>query len=170
MVTQKKIERISQLRAMMEEKPNVFILNYSKVTVKDITSLRQKIKEVGSQYLITKNTLLKRTFNELGIEGLDKFLEGPTAIVISPTKPEEAAKILKEYSSQNPLFYFKGGYIEKKVEDGETLKVLATLPSREEMLRKVLFIINFPIQRLVNVLSSPVQSLYRVLNAIASNK
>jgi len=170
MVTQQKIEEVKKLTELLKEKPNLFILNYSKVTVKDITILRQKIKEKGSVYIVAKNTLLKRAFTECGMDPLNKYLEGPTAIVINTLKPEEVAKVLVDYSSQNPEFYFKGGYIDQKVEEGNNLKLLSTLPPKEEMIAKILFILNNPIQRLVNVLSSPISGLCRTLNAIASNK
>lgn len=170
MPTQQKIEEVKRLTEIFKEKPNLFILNYSKVTVKDITTLRQKIKGVGSQYFVAKNTLLKRAFDELGLKDLAPFLEGPTAVVISPKKPEEAAKILVEYANQNPDFKFKGGFIQNKIEKPENLKALATLPPREEMIGKLLYLINSPIQRLVNVLSNPITGLLRTLNSIAQNK
>lgn len=170
MPTQQKIEEVKRLAEIFKEKPNLFILNYSKVTVKDITLLRQKIKGAGSTYFVAKNTLLKRAFDELGMKELGTFLEGPTAIVISPKNPEVAAKILLEYADQNPEFKFKGGFIQNRVEKPENLKALATLPPRQEMIGKLLYLINSPIQRLVNVLSNPVVGLIRTLNAIASNK
>lgn len=170
MPTQQKIEEVKRLTEIFKEKPNLFILNYSKVTVKDITLLRQKIRSAGSTYFVAKNTLLKRAFDELGMKELGAFLEGPTAIVISPKNPEEAAKILLEYADQNPEFKFKGGFIQNRVEKPENLKALATLPPRQEMIGKLLYLINSPIQRLVNVLSNPVVGLIRTLNAIASNK
>lgn len=170
MPTQQKIEQVNKLKEILKDKPNIFILNFSKVTVKDITILRQKIKEKGSNYIVAKNTLLKRAFEESGIQSLNEYLEGPTAIVVSPSKPEEVAKILIDYSSQNTEFYFKGGYIDQKPEKAESLKALATLPPKEELIGRVLFMLNNPIQRLVNVLSSPLSGLCRVLQAIASNK
>lgn len=170
MPTQQKIEEVKRLTELFRDKQNFFILNYSKVTVKDITLLRQKIKGVGSRYLVAKNTLLKRAFDELGIKELGPFLEGPTAVVISPSRPEEAAKILLEYSEQNPEFKFKGGVIQNKVENAENIKVLATLPPREEMIAKLVYLVSSPIQRLVNVLSNPIMGLMRTLNSIAQNK
>lgn len=170
MPTQQKIMEVKKLSEILQNKPNFFLINYSKVTVKDITILRQKIKAQGSNYLVTKNTLLKRAFQEVGMEPLNEYLEGPTALVINSSRPEEVAKILVDYSSQNPEFYFKAGYIDHRFEKKENLKILATLPPKEELIAKLLYILNSPIQRLVNVLSSPINGLCRTLNTIASNK
>lgn len=170
MPTEQKILEVKRLTELFKDKPNIFILNYSKITVKDITILRQKIKELESNYFVAKNTLLKRAFQELGMEFLNDYLEGPTALVINHSKPELVAKILVDYSSKNPEFYFKGGFIDSKVEKKENLKILATLPPKEELIAKFLYVLNSPIQRLINVLSAPVNNLCRVLNAIASNK
>lgn len=170
MPTEQKILEVKRLIELFKDKPNLFILNYSKITVKDITILRQKIKELQSNYFVAKNTLLKRAFQELGMDFLNDYLEGPTALVINRSKPELVAKLLVDYSSKNPEFYFKGGYIDGKVEKKENLKTLATLPAREELIAKFLYVLNSPIQKLVNVLSAPTSNLCRVFSAIASNK
>lgn len=170
MPREEKVLEVKKIKEILTEKPNVFLLSFSKVNVKDETILRQKIKETGSLYFVSKNTLIKRALNEMNISGLDKFLEGPTAIVASKDRFVEVAKILKDYQGKNPFFYFKAGIIEKRIESAESLKALADLPPREELIPRFIFLISSPIQRLVNVISAPINNLMRALVLISERK
>jgi len=170
MLKQDKIESVAKLKALMEANPNLFLIRFSKITVPSITVLRQKVREKNARYVVAKNTLIIRAVEGTEMEILKDHLKGPTALVLNAGDPVEVAKVLADFTKDNPAFGFKAGYVEKRPATGDQIKSLATMPSKPELIAKVLYLMKSPIQRLVHVLSAPPQQLVSALNAISEKK
>jgi large subunit ribosomal protein L10 len=170
MLRPQKTESIEKIKRLVAENPNVFLIHFSKINVGSITTLRQRIREKNARYLVAKNTLIARALEGTGMEGLKDHLKGPTAIVVNHGDPVEVAKVLTEFAKDNPDFGFKAGYVEQRHADAVMLKSLATMPSKQELIAKLLYLLQSPIQRLVFALHSPPQKLVQALNAISDKK
>ena len=170
MQRQEKIESVTRLKTLLTENPNIFLIQFSKVDVPSITLLRQKVREKNARYLVAKNTLISRAVEGTDMAVLKDHLQGPTALVVNAGDPVEVAKVLADFNKDKPEFAFKGGFVEHQATSGAQLKSLATMPSKPELIAKVLYIMKSPIQRLVYVLSAPPQQLVTALNAISEKK
>jgi len=170
MLRQEKIESVTRLKALFAENSNIFLIRFSKVDVPALTRLRDRVREKNAKYLVAKNTLIARAVEGTDMAVLKEHLAGPTALVVNAGDPVEVAKILADFSKEKPEFAFKGGYVEHRPATDAQLKSLATLPSKPELIAKVLYLMKSPIQRLVYVLSAPPQKLVTALNAISEKK
>ena len=131
---------------------------------------KSKFREAQVDYKVYKNTLTEIAAKELGLEGIIPFLEGPTAIAFSEHDPVAPAKILTDAIKKYKKIEFKAGVVEGKIVDVDGIKALAELPSREELIAKMLGSMNAPITNLVGVLSGPARALVYALNAIKEQK
>jgi len=160
---------VEEIKAKFQNSTGVVLADYRGLTVTEVTDLRVQLRNAGVEYRVLKNTMVRRAANELGIEGLDKFLEGPTAVAFS-ADPVAPAKILSEFSKKNKKFTIKAGVLEGKVIDSERIKDLANLPSREVLLAQVLAGIQAPLQGMVNVLQGPIRKLGYALEEVRKLK
>lgn len=148
-----------------------FILaDYCGLTVTQMTDLRRKLTASKSSMRVIKNRLFKRALKELSIEGLDDFLKGTVAFAYSNEDPVMPAKVLAAFAKDNDKLKLKVGYMDKKVLDAKMINALATLPSKEVLLSKLLGSINAPATNLVYVLSAVPRQLVTALNAIKEKK
>lgn len=122
------------------------------------TELRAGLRKAGVSYKVRKNTLTLKAVKDLGLEGLEDFLKGPTAIAACPTLTD-AAKIINDFSKENKALEIKGGIMEGKAINADTVKELAALPSKEML-----------IARALGGLNAPITSLVIALNAIAEKQ
>jgi len=160
---------VEEIKAKLQNSTGVVLADYRGLTVTEVTDLRVQLRNAGVEYRVLKNTMVRRAANELGIEGLDKYLEGPTAVAFS-ADPVAPAKILSEFSKKNKKFTIKAGVLEGKVIDSERIKDLANLPSREVLLAQVLAGIQAPLQGMVNVLQGPIRKLGYALEEVRKLK
>ncbi|VBB08852.1 ribosomal protein l10p [Lucifera butyrica] len=142
------------------------------LTVAQDTKLRRKLRENGVEYRVVKNTMTRIAAQELGLEGLDKYLEGPTAIAMSSTDPVAPAKIIADFVKENKgqFVEIKAGVVEGKVIDSAGVKALASLPPREVLVAQVLAGMQSPIVGLVNVLQGSIRNLVYTLEAVRKQK
>jgi large subunit ribosomal protein L10 len=110
--------------------------------------LRQKIRATNSKYRVVKNTLAKLAAKGTPAEGLSNALEGPSAIAYNNADPVSLAKALVAYAKTNPVFVFKAGMVEGRVVNIADLAAIASMPSKEELIAKLLFLLNAPAQRI----------------------
>ena len=167
-------QKKQQVAALAEDlgKANVGVLvNYSGIDVASDTVLRKQLREAGCQYKVVKNTLLKLAFEQAGIEGLDEYLNGTTAIAYSEDYTQ-APKILSQYVKDHPnaTFEIKAGFVDGGAIDAAGVQNLAKLPSKEVLIAQVLGGFNAPIQGLANVLNGTIRGLVVALNAIAEKQ
>jgi large subunit ribosomal protein L10 len=137
--------------------------------VEQDTELRNALRKAGVEYKVVKNTLTRFAAKENGLEGLDTYLNGPTAMA-SSADAVAPAKVLSEFAKKYDKLKIKVGVVEGKVIDVSGVKALAELPPREVLIARVLGGFNAPISGLVNVLNGNIRGLVVALNAIAEQK
>lgn len=169
-IREQKAQVVEELKDKFTKASSAILVDYKGLNVQEVTELRTSFREAGVDYKVYKNTLTEIAAKEVGLEDLIPFLEGPTAIAFSEDDPVAPAKILTEAIRKYRKIEFKSGVVDGKVIDVDGIKALADLPSREELLAKLLGSMNAPIANLVGVLSGPVRALAYALNAIKEQK
>lgn len=166
---EEKAQVVTEIKEKFQESTGVVIADYRGMTVAQVTQLRAQLRKAGVEYRVLKNTLVRRAAHEVGIDGLDSFLEGPTAVAFS-VDPVAPAKVLSDFAKGVKTFTIKGGVVEGKVIDPEGVKVLADLPSREELLAQVLRGMQAPLAGMVNVLQGPIRKMGYALEEVRKLK
>ncbi|MDO4477203.1 MAG: 50S ribosomal protein L10 [Clostridia bacterium] len=169
-VLEQKKAIVSELSEKLKSSCAGVLVNYQGINVEDDTKLRKNLRDAGVEYMVAKNTLLKRAASEAGIDGMDSFLQGSTAIAISKEDYVAAAKILSDFAKEHEFFQVKSGYIDGKLIDKSEVTRLAKLPSREVLIAQVLGGLNSPITGFATVLNGTLKGLVVALNAIAEKK
>ena len=159
-----------QLLAQYEEgiktAPHAFLLGYQGITVPQVTALREKVRATGGQYLVVKNTLALRAIDGAALAELKEHFVGPTAVVWSEKDPVALAKALTDFAKDVPAIKFKAGLVEGRAVPAAQIKDIAALPSREELIAKLLFLLQSPIARFARVLAAVPQSFVAVLDQV----
>jgi len=160
---------VEDIKLKLQGATGVILADYRGLTVDQVTSLRVELRQAGIEYRVLKNTMVRRAADEIGLKGLEPFLEGPTALTFSKD-PVSPAKILSEYSKKNKNLTIKAGVLEGKVIGPEKVKELASLPSREVLLSQVLAGMQTPLQGMVNVLQGPIRKFGYALEEVRKLK
>ena len=174
-VTPKKQAVVAEIKGWLTEAKSVVISSYKGLNVATDTQMRRELREAGVQYKVVKNTMLRIAAKELGIEGLETHLEGTTAIVFSTTDAVAPAKILVDFMKKNKLedagiLTIKAGILDKKVLSDAEVKALAALPSREELIAKLLGSMNAPLSNTVGLLSAIIRNAVGVIDALREKR
>lgn len=174
-VTSAKQAVVAQLKKQLESAKGVVLTSYKGLTVAQDTELRRELREAGVSYHVVKNTMLRIAAKEAGIEGIEEHLEGTTAFAFSTEDAVAPAKVICGFIKKNKLedaevLTVKVGMVEGKVIGVDEVKALAALPSREELIAKLLGSMNAPISNTVNVLQGVIRNAVYVLDAIRSQK
>ena len=173
-VNPKNIENVQLLKERLDEAKSIVLVDYKGISVKEDTDLRSKFRENNVDYFVAKNTLLKLAAKDLSIEGLDEFLVGPTAVAVSKEDEITPPKIISDFKKSLPeeksFFNFKIGVIDNQLMDVHELEKIVDLPSKQELLAKVVGGLNAPITGLVYTLNSILQKFVLVLNEIKNQK
>lgn len=154
-VLQSKQKLVADLTERLKNSTAGVIVKYEGITVEKDTALRAELRKAGVEYSVIKNTLTKRACENAGFDGLTSSLEGMTAVATSENDPVAAAKILKKYADSIESFEIKAGFVDGSVLDAKGVNELAELPSKEQLIGKVL-----------GSLQSSLYSLAYVLQAI----
>lgn len=152
----KKSDKAKDLEALkkdFEAANNIFVTGYEKLTVQQDFELRKAIRGAGGNYKVIKNNLAEKASQGTSAEDLMKNLAGMTSLAYTQKDPVALAKALTTYAKNVPAFTFKAGMVEGRVINIGAIQDLANLPSREEILAKVLFLINASAQRLVTAIN-----------------
>ena len=166
----KKEEELEDLKKDLAEAKNIVVTQFSGITVSQDTELRQKIRATGSKYRVVKNTLAKIATKGTPAEALAKALEGSTSIAYNNSDPVALAKALTAYAKTNPVFVFKTGMVEGRVVNLADLNAIASLPSKEELIAKLLFLLNAPAQRIAVATKGVARNLAVVLGQAIEQK
>ena len=145
---------------------SAFLINYKGLKVVDATELRRKIRQMDGHYVVVKNTLATRAAKQTKLEQLEPYFQGPTAVAFHPKDVVGLAKLLTEISKGNPNFAFKAALVEGRVVPATEIQAIASMPSREVMLSKLVFLLKAPLQRLDSVLTAPLRNLGLVLKQV----
>jgi large subunit ribosomal protein L10 len=150
----KKAEQIEKLNSDLQKASSMIVGTFSKLTVAKDFELRKTVRTAGARYQVVKNTLASRAGEGTKVAEALKGLKGVTSIAYTAGDPVALAKALSKYVEENPEFSFKTGILEGRVISTKEIKALATMPSKEEIYSKLLFLINAPAQRLVTVMNA----------------
>src|ERR1700726_329914 len=150
----RKTEQVEKLSKELKNVTNIVVTTYTKMTVAQDYELRKALRGAGAKYQVVKNTLAERAAKGTKVEGALKDLAGVTSIAYTTGDPVAMAKALTKYAKDAPEFTFKVGVVEGRVVTIKDIESLATMPSKEELYSKLLFLISSPAQRLVTVMNA----------------
>lgn len=165
-----KADLVEQYSAGMAAAPHAFLLGYKGITVPQVTELRAKIRETGGQYVVVKNRLALLAVEGHPLGELSGEFTGPTAVAYSEDDPVGLAKALTEFAKDAPVLELKGGLLNGQQVAPEEIQSIAELPSREELVAKLLYLLQSPVQRFAQVLAAVPRGFAVVLDQIARNK
>ncbi len=160
----KKIEQVEKMGADFKKVKSAIVGSFAKLTVAQDFELRKSVRSAGGRYRVVKNTLAERAAKGTDIEGSLKNLKGVTSVALTEGDPVALAKALTKYAKDNPEFSFKAGIVEGRAISIKEIEALASMPSKEEIYSKLLFLINAPAQRLVTVMNAVGRDVAVVLN------
>ena len=167
---EEKQKRAEAIHQTLEKAHCVVLSGFEGITVGQDADLRRKIAEAGARYKVIKNSLIERAAQGTMVEPAAKKLRGTTSLAFTETDPVALAKALTAYAKENPALVFKAGVVEGRVISLAELVSLASLPSREALLSKVLFLINSPAQRVATAVSAVARNLVVTLQQAVKEK
>jgi large subunit ribosomal protein L10 len=160
----KKQEQVEKLGKDLKQVGNLVVATFGKMTVAQDYELRKAVRGAGAKYQVVKNTLAERASKGSKVEQALKDLTGVNSIAYTTGDPVALAKALAKYAKDNPEFSFKAGVVEGRVVSVKEIESLATMPSKEELYSKLLFLMQAPAQRLVTVMNAVGRDLAVVIN------
>jgi large subunit ribosomal protein L10 len=170
----KKSDKEKDLEALkkdFEKAQNIFLTGFEKLTVQQDFELRKTVRGAGANYKVVKNNLAEKAAQGTPAEAMMNNLAGMTSMAYTLKDPVALAKALTAYAKANPTFTFKAGMVEGRVIEVKSIQELANMPSKEELIAKVMFLINSSAQRLAVSLNGVARNLAVVLDqAIKENK
>jgi large subunit ribosomal protein L10 len=162
---------IDALRQDLEQSKNLFVTGYEKLRVDQDFELRKVIRGAGGKYRVIKNNLAEKASEGLPAEAVLSGLKGMTSLAYTTGDPVALAKALTTYAKANPTFTFKAGMVEGRAIDIKAIGDLATMPSKEEIFSKLLYLINAPAQRLLGAMTGVGRNLAVVVDqGVKENK
>ena len=166
-----KKKNAESLHEELKKAKGIIFSKFQGITVAQDFELRRRIAGTGARYKVVKNTLIERAAKGTTVEPIAQKLVGTTSVALTEADPVALAKVLTEYAKGNPIFSFKSGVVEGRVVSLADFGALATLPSKEQLLSKVLFLFNSPAQRVASTLSGVARNLaYVISQAVKENK
>lgn len=152
------IEQLSEIKERLEAAGAVWVVDYRGLSVKQIQELRRNIRSAEAQMFVYKNTLMHIALSDLEMASMDEILAGPSAFIFTGEDPVASAKAIKEFAKANEALEIKGGIMDGAFQDADAVKAIADLPSKEELVAKLL-----------GTISNPMRSVAAALNAIPTN-
>jgi large subunit ribosomal protein L10 len=166
----KNVEILKELEKKLDENRHFVIVEYKGLTVEEMTKLRQQLREVESELKVAKNTLFNLAIKNKNLPSFDDYLVGPNAFVFIREDAVKAAKKLFEFSKEHEALKIKAGFVEGHVFEEKQIEALSKLPSKEELIAKLLGSLKAPLYGLVSVAIGPVRGLTIALSEIAKQK
>jgi large subunit ribosomal protein L10 len=170
MPNKQNIELLSTITEEIKAASAIWIVDYRGLTVKETEELRRAIRETGSSMAVRKNTLMRIALKDAELPEIDDVLEGPSAFVFASGDPVASAKAVKTFADAHEALVIKGGIMDGKAYNAEEVEAIAALPSRQELIAKLLGTINNPLTQIVRVLNAPMEYTARAISAIADQK
>jgi large subunit ribosomal protein L10 len=162
---------LEALTGQFQQAKAAMLVSFTKMTVAKDQELRRQLREAGVSYAVVKNTLARKAAAGTPLEPMTEQFKGVTAVALSTSDPVGLSKAIAKFSKANPeIFSFKTGLVEGKVIELRDVEAIASLPSRDELLSKVLFLINCQAQRLVTVLQAVPRNLAIVVEQVRAQK
>jgi large subunit ribosomal protein L10 len=165
-----KAAAISELNEGIGSATNAFLISFRGITVPQVTELRRQVRDSGSEYLVVKNTLALIAVKDSPLVALKEQFKGETAVAFNKTDAVGLAKALTKFAKDVPSVQFKGAMLNGQIVPATEIQNIANLPSREELIAKLLYLMQSPIRGLVTVLSANIRNLAVVIDQIAKQK
>ena len=151
--------KVAEIKEKLEKAQSVILADYQGLTVEEDTQLRKNLREAGIEYKVYKNTLVTIAAKELNLEGIVEYLEGPVSIAFGYEDATAAARILNDFAKDHKKLELKAGIVEGEIFDKEKVEQLASIPSKEVLIAKLL-----------GSIKSPLSNLAYLINAIKEKK
>ena len=161
---------VEEIKSRIQAAKSVVFVNYKGLTVAQDTEFRTEFRKANCEYKVLKNTLVRKAFNELGVTCFDEDLNGPTAVAFGADETAAAKVAIKACEKYNDVISVKSAYVDGQYIDVKGVKALSQMPSKEELIAKMLGSLNSPISGFVGVLSGVSRKLVIALNAVAEKK
>jgi large subunit ribosomal protein L10 len=166
-----KQQDLDKLKTELAKVSTVILTTFQGITVEDDTKLRREVQKAGGKYKVVKNTLAELAGAGTPAEGVLKNLKGTHSIAYTQTDPVALAKALTKIAKDVPAFQFKSGVVEGRVISISEIKQLADMPSKEELISKIMYLLNAPAQRIAMALNALPRNLaVTVSEAVKANK
>ena len=171
MPAQSKLDMVEKICASIDGAQGVYVVDYRGLSVKEAQQVRRSLRAVGSEMKVYKNNLVKIALEAKGQPALDDCLEGTNAFVFYAGDPVETAKVIKGLAKEfSNKLSFKGGIADGQVLTAEQAQAYADLPSREELVAQLLYVIASPLSGIAQVCAGPARGLVTALDALAEQK
>lgn len=161
---------VAEITEKLKAAKSVVFIDYKGLTVAEDTAFRNEFRKGGCEYKVLKNTLVRRAFNDMGITAFDNDLNGPTAVAFGSDETGASKIIVEACKKFNDKIAIKSAYVDGTYVDVNGVKALANMPSREQLIAKMLGSLQSPITGLASCLSGITRGLVVALNAIAEKK
>ena len=161
---------VEEITEKIKAAKSVVLVDYNKLTVAEVSTLRNKCREANCEYKVYKNTLVRKALNDLGYHDFDADLNGPTAITFGADETSAARVMLAASKDYEEKIVIKSAFVDSAYVDKAGVKALATMPSKEELIAKMLGSMQAPLSNFAGVLNNLVAGIVRVLGAIAEQK
>jgi large subunit ribosomal protein L10 len=170
MTRTEKAAAVEELQKGLAQSANAILFGFAGLKVNEVTELRRQVRGTRSRYLVVKNTLAVRATKGTPLESVAKHFVGPTAVAYNRDNAVALAKVLTAFAKNNPNLVFKGALVDGRALEAREILSLAALPTREELVGKLISLMQSPLRRLVTVLNGPVRNLVGVVHQIAQEK
>ena len=167
---ERKLEQSLDLRKNLADVTTLFLLENRGLNVNDVNTLRSEIKRTEGTYKVVKNTVVRMAVEGTEMEAISDFLVGPKVLAYTAGDAVALAKVLKGFIKQHPELSFERAFLEGQILEAKEAEKIAELPSREELIAKLLMLLQSPIRRLAVALNAPIQHVATVLAKIAETK
>jgi large subunit ribosomal protein L10 len=167
---EQKAEAISDFSENIGQATNAFVLSFKGITVPQVTELRKQVREAGSRYVVVKNTLALIGTKDSPMKGLQQHFSGETAVAYNTSDAVALAKVLTKFAKDVPVVQFKGAMLAGQIVPAAEIQNIANLPSRDELLAKLLYLMQHPIRGLAVVLNGTIRNIAVVLDQVRQQK
>ncbi len=161
---------VEEIKTKIQNAKSVVLVSAVGLTVAQDTEIRREFRKAGVEFKVLKNTLIRRAFNDLGVYDFDADLNGPTTVAFGEDEVSAAKIVMEAVKKFDGKFSAKSAYVDGQRVDAKGVKVLAEMPSKEQLVAKMLGSLQAPISKFVGVLSAIPRSLVIALNAISEQK
>jgi len=167
---EQKREQSDQLRNTLSDISTLFLLENTGLNVNDVNVLRSEIRKTEGTYRVVKNSVVKLAVEGTELEVLSPHMTGPKTLAFTEGDAVSLAKVLKTFIKDHPELSIRQAYLEGQLLDAKAAAKIADLPSKDELISKLLYVLQSPIRRLAVALNSPIQQLATVVDQIAESK